>query len=121
MTDATSPPAFEARIHPRGDSVVVALRGDADLVAIDAIDTAFDLAATHPGPIVADLAELEFLDSSGLRALVQANSRISSQGRRFALACPDTGRVRTVLELTQLHRIVPVHPDRETAARALRG
>lgn len=121
MTDVTPPAGFEARIHPRGDSVVVALRGEADFVAAEAIDTAFDAAVAHPGPIVADLAELAFLDSSGLRALVQVNSRISSQGRRFALACPDSGPVRSVLELTQLHRLMPVHPDRETATRALRG
>ncbi|MCW3009604.1 MAG: anti-sigma factor antagonist [Solirubrobacterales bacterium] len=112
---------FEARVIAREGVVVVVLRGEADLRAAEAIDAAFDAAAKHPGPLVADLTELLFLDSSGLRAVIQAHSRIVSQGRRFGLAADPDGAVGKVLALTQLHRLMPVHPDRETAARALRG
>lgn len=118
MTDA---PPFEARVLPREDVVVVVLRGEADLDAIAAMDESFDQAAAHPGPIVVDLADLDFLDSSGLRALIQGHSRVVSQGRRFGLACPGAGAVHDVLQLAQLHRLMPVHPDRETAARSLRA
>ena len=121
MTSTERPPPFEARVLPREGVVVVALSGEADLTAVEAMDAGFDAAAKHPGPLVADLSALAFLDSSGLRALVQAHSRIVSQGRRFGLACPPGGAVHQVLELTQMHRLMPVHPDRETAARALRG
>lgn len=115
------PSVFEARVLPREDVVVVAMRGEADLGALAAIDVSFDEATSHPGPIVVDLADLDFLDSSGLRALIQGHSRVVSQGRRFGLACPSGSVVHSVLELTQMHRVMPVHPDRETAARALRA
>ncbi len=114
-------PSFEARVLPREGIVVVALRGEADLSAIEMVEAGFDAAAKHAGPMVADLSGLSFLDSSGLRAIIQAHSRVVSQGRRFGVACPPDGAVAQVLELTQLHRVMPVHPDRETAARALRG
>ena len=102
MATPSPEPTFTARVLDRDGLVVVMLRGEADVT-------------------VAELSELEFLDSSGLRALIHAHSRISSQGRRFGVACPASGPVHAVLELTQLHRVMPVHPDRETAARALRG
>ena len=121
MATPSPEPTFTARVLDRDGLVVVMLRGEADVTVAEAIDAAFDAAAAHPGAIVADLSELEFLDSSGLRALIHAHSRISSQGRRFGVACPASGPVHAVLELTQLHRVMPVHPDRETAARALRG
>lgn len=112
---------FEADVLPSEGLVVVAMRGDADVTALERMDATFDDAAGHPGPIVADLAELSFIDSTGLRGLIHAHSRISSQGRRFGVACPPSGPVHDVLILTQMHRVMPVHPDRETAARALRG
>lgn len=121
MTDPYPEPSFAARVLPREGLVVVALRGEADVTCLEEMDATFDAAAAYAGPMVADLAELSFIDSTGLRGLIHAHSRISSQGRRFGVACPDTGPVRDVLEITQLHRVMPVHPDRETAARALRG
>ena len=120
-TNSVPAGAFDARVLPQEGLVVVALRGEADMRAVEALDASFDAATDHPGAIITDLAGLTFLDSSGVRALVQAHSRIVSQGRRFGLACPPGGVVGQVLELTQLHRVMPIHPDRETAARALRG
>lgn len=121
MAEPSHAAPFEAVVLPLEGLVVVALRGDADVTSLEDMDAGFDAAAGHPGPIVADLADLAFIDSTGLRGLIHAHSRISSQGRRFGVACPEQGPVHEVLVLTQMHRVMPVHPDRETAARALRG
>jgi anti-sigma B factor antagonist len=121
MIDSEPTTPFEARVLPGGGLVVVELRGEADVTTVEELDATFDTATTHPGPILADLTELAFIDSSGLRALIHAHSRVVSQGRRFGVACPESGAVRQVLEMTQLHRVMPVHRDRETAARSLRS
>ena len=112
---------FDARVLPGEGLVVVELRGEADVTAVEALDATFDAATTHPGSILADLTDLDFIDSTGLRALIHAHSRVVSQGRRFGVACPESGPVHEVLEMTQMHRVMPVHRDRETAARSLRG
>jgi anti-sigma B factor antagonist len=115
----TSP--FSGHVHVGEGLVVVTLHGEADLSSLDALDAAFDEAVALDGPIVTDLTPLEFLDSSALRMLIQAHTRVTGQGRRFALAAPPESAVGQVLEMTQVQRIMPVYGDRETAVRATRS
>ena len=52
-------------------------------------------------PVVVDLADVHFIDSSGVSLLVQAKQRIESQGGRFVLRRP-AHRVKRVLEVSGL-------------------
>lgn len=61
-------------------------------------------AGAAPGEIVVDLAEVQFIDSSGLSALVGALRSITP-GVALANVCP---AVRTVLRLTRVDRAIPV-------------
>ena len=84
------------------DSVVLALAGDFDLAAIDKFETSLRrVEAESPHSIVIDLSKLEFMDSSGLRALVVADRRAHSAQRRLAIV-PGPPTVRRVFEITQL-------------------
>ena len=77
--------------------------------------------AEETGGIVLDLAEVEFLDSSGLGALVAAMKMLDG-GRRLELAnCGDV--VRKVLRLTRMDSIFIVrdadpHGDDDGSRRA---
>ncbi len=71
-----------------------------------------DLAASGQ-PIVVDLTELEFIDSSGIHALV----RPRSDSARIELVCPP-GNVRRVLEVTKLERVLQVHDTLDAALAA---
>ena len=56
--------------------------------------------------IVINLAGVEFMDSSGLGALVSALKHI---GRDGALTvCSPREAVRSMFELTRLHRVIPI-------------
>jgi anti-sigma B factor antagonist len=71
--------------------------------------------------LLVDLTECEFIDSSGLAALVAARERLTtSNGRSFAVCCPDT-QVRRLLELTGLDRAMGLVESREQAITALRA
>ena len=84
------------------DSVVLALSGDFDLAAIEKFETILrGVEAEAPGAIVIDLGQLDFMDSSGLRALVLADRRARSAERRLAII-PGPPTVRRVFEITQL-------------------
>jgi anti-anti-sigma factor len=71
-----------------------------------------DLAAGGTA-IVVDLTPLEFIDSSGIHALV----RPRSDSARIELVCPP-GNVRRVLEVTKLERVLQVYNTLDEAFAA---
>ncbi|WP_299814372.1 STAS domain-containing protein [uncultured Jannaschia sp.] len=70
----------------------------------------------HEGPVVIDMDRVEFLDSSGLGALV-AVMKMLGRNRSLELACcgPVVGKVLT---LTRMDRIFVLHNDVEAAVSA---
>jgi anti-sigma B factor antagonist len=78
------------------------LFGEFDLAGIQQFETALaEIEAAEPAILIADLSGLDFMDSSGLRALVMADQRATKAGRRFAIV-PGPPTVRRVFEITQL-------------------
>jgi anti-sigma B factor antagonist len=72
----------------RRGHVVVALRGELDLLFAPAVAAALeDLAARQPR-IIVDLAGLEFIDASGIEALARGRIRARSAGGDLLLAAP---------------------------------
>jgi anti-sigma B factor antagonist len=85
-----------------GDVTHVVLFGEFDLAGIEHFEAALATAeARAPGVLLVDLSGLEFMDSSGLRALVMADQRAREAGRRLAIV-PGPPPVRRVFEITQL-------------------
>jgi anti-sigma B factor antagonist len=94
----------DLRIDTRDDDgvAVVALNGEFDLAGVERFDAELRrLEAESPGVLVVDLTELQFMDSSGLRALVMADHRARRAQRRLAIV-PGPPAVRRVFEITQL-------------------
>jgi anti-anti-sigma factor len=84
------------------DVTVVALTGEFDLAGVQKFDDALrNLEADDPRVLVVDLNKLQFMDSSGLRALVMADNRAKRAERRLAIV-PGPHVVRRVFEITQL-------------------
>jgi anti-sigma B factor antagonist len=94
---------FSTDLSSRGGDghALVALRGELDLV--DAASVAFALAmiADRDPVIVADLAGLEFIDSSGVVALARGRRRARQAGGDLVLAAPRQ-RVTRVLAAIRL-------------------
>jgi len=92
---------FEASISQTGTKTVVALFGELDVASSQALSEELigliDQGATD---LVIDLAELLFIDSTGLSSLIQANKKLEGKGN-LVLRQP-TALVRQVLEVTGL-------------------
>ncbi len=58
---------------------------------------------------VLDLSQLEFIDSSGLGALVWSHSRVAEAGGAMLL-CGIGSRVRTLIALTRLDEVLSLRP-----------
>jgi anti-anti-sigma factor len=90
-----------------GDGVVLRPGGDLDLAAIPVFAAACSDADTG-APVALDLRGLEFIDSSGLHAIVELHAAIRT---RLAII-PGPPRVHRVFELTGLAALLPfTHGD----------
>jgi anti-sigma B factor antagonist len=88
--------------HARPEGVHVELTGELDLASATKLeDELRRIEEDDPPMIVLDLKALSFMDSSGLRALLAADSRNREAGRRFVLVRGDE-RVQRVLRITRL-------------------
>jgi anti-anti-sigma factor len=69
---------FSVSRRREGDAIVIAPAGEIDLATIDALQAVVDAAAAEAGGVVLDLREVTFIDSAGLRLLVQSARAIES-------------------------------------------
>ncbi len=108
--------ALEVEVTGAGEDVaLVVLRGELDFASGESLSSALaDLVARHPSRVVVDLAELEFIDSSGVKMLLAAAKVIEADGRSMILAAPKLS-VRRALEILRIGETVPIGADRDTA------
>lgn len=93
-------------VRPEGRLNMVAARQLKSVLA--------DLVAGGTHRIVVDLADTSFIDSSGLGALIGGVKSTRQQGGDLRIARP-TEAVTTVLELTNLTRVLRARDSVETA------
>lgn len=67
--------------------------------------------------IVLDVRKMQFVDSSGLGAILSCLRQLSAKGGDLKLCCM-TRQVRSAFELVRLNRIFDVFESREEAVRA---
>jgi anti-anti-sigma factor len=110
---------FEIGDAGLGDVPGVAVRGEIDINAVDALDTALDSRIRMTtGAFVVDLSETTFLDSSGLATLMRARGLLGREDRQLVIVCRP-GPVRRILELTGTAELFVIYSSREEAAAAL--
>jgi anti-sigma B factor antagonist len=92
-------PTFTVRVEDGPERVVVVAQGELDILGAPRLAEALPREGTTP--ITIDLAAVEFMDSTGLRSLLEARTAAAEAGRPFALARPSPA-VSRVLELVDL-------------------
>lgn len=82
-------------------------------VAIQFKDRFRDLVRDWPGPVVLDLQNVTFLDSSGLGAVVAAR-KLLGEGRQLELSGLNPA-VEKVMRLTRMNSVFPIHDSVDKA------
>lgn len=68
--------------------------------------------------LVVDMSEIEYCDSSGLSSLLLAFRILQSQEGHIRIASPQKS-VRTLIQISQLDRILPIYDSVEEAVKDL--
>ena len=97
------PPGFEAVARHETGSLDVALAGELDMTAAFKLESALEdlLPADDVRRLVLDLADLTFIDSAGLGALLAIRDRTQDLGIEMVLRNVSTP-VRRILDLSGL-------------------
>src|SRR5712691_10015442 len=91
---------------------IVSVRGDLDGDTAPLLDATLDRRPSGE-PVLVDLSEIDVLTSAGVQSLLRER-----RWGRPVLICPD-GRIATILEIVQAHRIVPIYRGIDAAVSAL--
>ncbi len=73
-------PSFDLQLEHDGGTARIAPRGELDIATAPEFERAISDAAGDATSIIIDLRGLTFMDSTGLRALVQTDQRARSEG-----------------------------------------
>lgn len=77
---------LELRIEHDQKAPRLVLSGELDLASSEALEGSLkELESAEPQLLVLDLRELEFMDSTGLRAVIAADARARQRGARFVV------------------------------------
>ena len=112
-------PGAELKISARGGCVVVALRGDLDVIGAADAEAAITALMTRGQSLVIDMSALDFIDCSSLGTLLRVQ-RLARGGGDVALAAPQP-HVRRLLALTGADEVFQVHPSVAAAVARLAG
>lgn len=99
---------FLVETHRTGRTTTMALSGELDLVSSPELEQALNQALGSDAELLAvDLRRLEFMDSTGLHLLVQAQQRAQETGRRLALIRGGE-QVQRLFDLTGIAEILTI-------------
>jgi anti-sigma B factor antagonist len=95
----------EAHIEP-GDVTVIRVAGEVDMdTHVEMEDAILGALRSGAGPVVVDLAEVSFLDSSGVRALLHGREAAIGRGTTLTVRSPQP-IVANVLRLTNVAELL---------------
>jgi anti-sigma B factor antagonist len=99
MTDAGN---LLVDVSSEGERVVLRLDGELDLASVPTLEHAVEGAPLeHATELVLDLRGLEFIDSTGLRAILLQDRRSSERGQTFALV-RGSEQVQRLMNMTRV-------------------
>jgi anti-anti-sigma factor len=107
-------PPFRLASSDEGGVRLVAVRGEIDVLSAAQLA---DALADRSMPVLVDLCEVSFMDSTGVHVLLAAWRELPA----LAIVCVPEGAATRVLALSGVDRALPIFATREEGLAALRG
>ena len=96
---------FDLIAAPEQGRIRLTLRGELDLGSAGRLERAL---REHGGPVLLDLRELTFMDSTGVRVLLEASELAARDERALAVIPPAGGDARLTIEETGIAKLLPL-------------
>ena len=109
----SDPELFSLTRTTHDASEVVTLVGELDMAHASEVAETLDALADNSRPVIVDLSELTFIDSSGIHAIL----RPRPQEGVVVLVCPP-GNIQRVLSVTKIDRVLQVYESLDQALAA---
>lgn len=115
-------PKFEIDVAAGAGLTTVSVRGELDIATAERLEAVLSPLGAEGAPVVVELSECVFVDSTGLRAILSGAGPLPEGGgfggRRLAVAAPSAA-VRRVFDISGIGALVPVFDTREHAVAAV--
>jgi anti-anti-sigma factor len=109
---AFDPTGFSISTSDRDGRAVVVIRGELDLATAPDLEAALQERLDAGQDVVVDLRELDFMDSTGLRVLVAAHTRVEGTEQRFLIVRPRPGApIERILAIAGVERVLDLIND----------
>lgn len=103
-----------------GEYAVARLQGEIDLS--NARDLGEELLEAAPGTVaglIIDLEDVQYVDSAGVRMLFDVVRQLEAKRQAVAVSIPESTPIKTLLKVTGVHEVIPVHQTPEKCAESL--
>lgn len=101
-----------------GAVLVIALAGELDIATVGELEEALHDVDRSDARVCLDLAELTFVDSTGLAAIIRGHLAVEQAQGRLVVVCVE-GVVRRTFETTGLSAMLVLASSRSSALRDL--
>jgi len=111
-------PPLDVDVAHTAYGALVSIAGELDIATVPRASAALEAGpAASAGAVVVDLADVAFMDSTGLAALVKLEHALADRDGRLLIACPE-GPARLLLDVTGLAEQLAVFATRAEAEAA---
>lgn len=100
--------------NPDGE-VVARVEGEIDMATAPAVGSKV-AKSIDEGPVVLDMTRVEFIDSAGIRMMVEMARRAEDRGHKLRLVAPRGCIVHRMVELTGIERLFVMSPGAAASA-----
>jgi anti-sigma B factor antagonist len=106
------PAPFAVVVAPAGDDEVrVSVEGELDLVSAPELGEALNRELLGGNDVLLDLSEMDFIDSTGLHAIVESVRTAKAVGRKLKLSADLPQHARRLMEIVGLLPFIPISPE----------
>lgn len=113
---------FDATLDAQPTHAVIRVSGELDIATTPLLQVVISKAQTADRPVIVDVSDTSFCDSTGMSAVLRAHKHAEARGLPFVLVCPEENReVTRVLVLLGFDEVFAVQSSLAEAVRQVAG
>lgn len=106
------PAPFAVVVHKARDHEVrVSVQGELDLVSASELEETLKRELLASNDVLLDLSDMDFIDSTGLHAIVESVRTAKAVGRKLKLSADLPAHARRLMEIVGLLPFIPITPE----------